>query len=108
MSLFGQYIKERENKEIIETDQGFATYFYLNDGVYIENIYVAPDYRHLKGASKLADQIAELAKAKGYSKMYGSVAPSTNNSTDSLKVLLGYGFQLQSAEHNFISFVKEI
>lgn len=108
MSLFGQYISEREGKEIVEDNQGFATYFYVNDGVYIENIYVSPDFRQAGVASKYADQIAELAKAKGYKKMYGSVAPSKKGSTASLKVLFAYGFELESAAQNAIIVVKEI
>lgn len=108
MSLFAQYIKERENKEIVESEEGFATYFYLNDGVYIENIYVREDSRNKGTASKFADCIAQVAKSKGFSKMYGSVIPTTNNSTDSLKVLLSYGFRLDSAVNNAIIMVKDL
>ena len=108
MSLYGSYLKERENKEIVESDQGFATYTYLNDGVYIEDIYVHPDHRQSHIASTFADQIANIAKEKGFKKMYGSVVPSTNHSTESVKVLFAYGFRLYSSEKNFILFVKEI
>lgn len=108
MSLFGQYISEREGKEIVEDSQGFATYFYVNDGVYIENIFVDKDFRHSGIASKYADQIAKIAKDKGFSKMYGSVRPSANGSTPSLKVLLSYGFSLHSSAVDAIVMVKEI
>lgn len=108
MSLFGKYIAEREGKEIVEDAQGFATYCYLSDGVYIQDLYVDPDFRQKGCASKYADQVAEIAKAKGYTKMYGTVMPSASNSTDSLKVLLAYGFKLQSAAQNGIVLVKDI
>lgn len=108
MSLFGQYIKEREGKEIVEDDTGFATYFYINEGVYIQDIYVHPDHRHTGAASKLADQIAAIAKAKGNTKMYGSIMPTAKNSTASLKALLAYGFSLESAHNNAIVMVKGI
>lgn len=108
MSLFAQYIAEREGKEIVEDNQGFATYFYVDDGVYIENIYTCPDFRHVGVAASYADRIAAIAKAKGYKKMYGTAVPSTKGCTDSVKVLLAYGFRVHSAEHNAIIFVKEI
>ena len=107
-SLYAQYLKERESKEILEDETGFATYTFVQDGVYIENIYTHPDYRQSGVASKFADKIAEIAKAKGYKKMYGSVVPTANNSTASLKVLLAYGFRLDSAQPNAIFMIKDI
>lgn len=108
MSLYAQYINERENKQILETEQGFATYSFTKDGVYIEDIFVSKDYRHNNVASQLADQIIEIAKQKGCTKVFGSVVPSANNSTISLKVLLSYGFKLNSSTNNFILMSKEI
>lgn len=108
MSLFASYIKERENKDIIETDKGFATYYFVNDGCYIQDIYVNPDHRKECVAADMADQIASIAKEKGCDKLYGSVSPSANGSTSSLKVLLAYGFSLHSAANNFIVMVKDI
>lgn len=108
LSLFGAYIKERENKDIIETDYGFATYSFTPNGCYIEDIYVSPDFRHSKLASEMADKITAIAKEKGVKRLIGSVVPSANNSTASLKVLLGYGFKLESATNNFIVFTKDI
>ena len=108
MSLFGQYIYERQNKSILEDEFGFATYYFQNDCCYIEDIYVVKEKRKENIASKYADKIAEEAKAKGMKYLVGSVKPSTNGSTVSLKVLLGYGFQLVAAQEDFIWFKKEI
>ena len=108
MSLFGDYIKERLNKEIVESDVGLCTYFFVQDGVYIEDLYVRPEYRKGHIASELADQVAEIARQKGYTKMYGSVVPSSKGSTSSLKVLLAYGMELESAQQNAIIMSKGI
>src|SRR5438105_356331 len=97
MTLYGNYIKERLNHHIIETDKAFATYSFESEGVYVHDIYTHSDYRHEHLATKLADQIAEIAKQKGIHKMFGSVVPSANHSTESLKVLLAYGFRLRSS-----------
>lgn len=61
-----------------------------------------------KAASQIADKIVTIAQAKGLKKLFGSVSPSANNSTISLKVLLAYGFQLSSSSNNFILMEKAI
>ena len=108
MSLFGQYIYERQNKCILENEFGFATYYFQNDCCYIEDIYVVREKRKSGLASEMADKIAEEAKSKGMKYLIGSVKPSTSGSTASLKVLLAYGFQLVSAQEDFIWFKKEL
>lgn len=108
MSLFASYIQERLGKHIVESDKGFATYSFVATGVYIEDLYVCPDERHSGEASRMADQIAAIAKAKGLNRMYGTIKPSANHSTSSLKVLLAYGFQLLEAGPDALVLVKEI
>lgn len=108
MSLQAQYAKERENIETLESEIGFATYYFLEDGCYIKDIYVHPDHRKSGEASRLANEIAVMAKEKGSKKLYGTVCPSANGSTESLKVLLAYGFRLDSCISNLIAMVKEI
>lgn len=108
MSLYAQYIKERDNKNIIEDEKGFATYCFIKDGTYIQDIYVHPDHRHSHVASQYADKIAQIAREKGHTKLFGSVRPSANFSTESLKVLLAYGFRIDSAAQDAIFLVKEI
>lgn len=108
MSLYSNYIQERTNKRIIETDKGYATYINYEDGIFIEDIYVLPEFRKTGEASKLADKITDIAKQNGYKQIFGAVCPSANGSTDSLKVLLAYGFKLKSSIENYIYFYKEI
>lgn len=108
MTNFARYIYEREGKQIIEDQNGFATFCYITDACYIEDIYVVPDKRKSGIAAGYADQIAAAAKSKGISRLLGSVKPSANGSTESTKVLLSYGFKLLSSTNDFIYFVKEL
>lgn len=109
-SLYAKYLKERNDDEIVETEKGFASYRYINDGksVYLTDIYVLPEFRKENVASMIADEIALIAKSKGATEMIGTVVPTANNSTSSLKVLLGYGMTLQSASNNCIVFKKDL
>lgn len=112
MSMYASYLMEKTSDLIKETDQGFATYRYLESygqpTVYIVDIFILPDFRKGGWASTIADNIVEEAKSRGCTRLIGSVVPSTKNSTDSLKVLLGYGMLLESASSDFIVFSKEI
>lgn len=107
-SLFAQYIKERGGKEIIESDKGFATYYYVNNGCYIEDIFVKEEHRKSGEASRLADQISEIARSKDCRYLYGTVCPSANGATSSLKVLLAYGFSLDNSINNLIVLKKDL
>jgi len=56
----------------------------------------------------MADQVAVIAKEKGFNKLYGSVVPTAKGSSESLKVLFAYGMRLDSAGPNAIITVKDI
>lgn len=107
-SHYAQYILEREGTEIVEDEYGFATYKFLNDGAYIVDIYVHPDYRNNSVASAYADKIADIARSKGLPRLYGSVATKAKAATASLKVLLAYGFSVHSTTPEMIYMSKEI
>lgn len=109
-SMYAQYLTERTPDLILETEKGFATYRYLEDQktVYIVDIFVLPEFRKKGVAANIADQIVSEAKGKGYTKLLGSVVPTTKRSTRSMKVLFGYGMILESATNNFILLKKEI
>lgn len=108
MSLYGKYIKERLGREIIETEHAFITFYQYEDGYYVENVYVDPDYRKTGIASSLVDEVAEIAINAGYKKLYVSVVPSANGSNDSMRAILAYGFKLNSSANNFILLKKEL
>lgn len=110
MSFYADYLKERTEDRIMETDFGFATYRYLNEGktVYIIDIFVAPDFRKLGRATELADMIVTEAKRGRCSELIGTVVPSTRGSTESIKVLIAYGMHLHQASNNLVVFRKVI
>ncbi len=110
VSLYAEYLKERTDDCILESEYGFATYRYLDSGatVYIVDIYTTPEARQKGEASKLANAICEEAAKKGATKMIGTVQASAKGSTLSLTALLGYGMALQSVANDVIIMRKEI
>lgn len=107
-SNYAKYIKEREGKNIIEDEHGFATYLFQDDFVYIEDIYVVPESRKLNKASKYADEICKIAKNDGYSKAMGTVNVLAAGATRNVTVLIKYGFEITSTNDNIIYFMKSI
>lgn len=107
-SHYAQYIQERAGKSIIENENGFATYVELEDGIYIEDIYVVPEKRNAKVASEFGQKIELIAKELGYKKLFGSVATNVNGTTESIKKLINYGFEFYNCNSDMIYFIKEI
>lgn len=108
MNKLAKYLKEREDMDSIETDYGFVIYKITGDNVYLRDIYVEEQFRQVNHCYKLADKVVEIAKEQGCKTMTGSVAVLAKNPEISIKTLLGYGMSIQSANNNFLVFVKEI
>ncbi len=114
MSHYADYVRERLGKRIYEDDHGFAVYFDTEHPewgtvCYIEDIFVVPSRRRDHAATVMADEIAAVAKERGVKMLMGSVNPKTNGATASLKVLLGYGMQLDHVSADgLIFFVKSL
>jgi predicted GNAT superfamily acetyltransferase len=107
-SLYAQYLKDREEYEIVENEFGFATYKVFENEVYIRDIYVVPEKRKVGMAKTMADQVCFYAKQKGAQKLIGSVDITASGATDSLKVLLAYGMSIQSLNGSMIYLFKMI
>lgn len=109
MSMFAEYFKEFCGDETIETSNGFAVFRYLNDKqVYIVHIFVTYECREEGEASAIADMVVEAAKKRGCSELIGTVVPSANHASRSMRVLLGYGMTPYAIDGNMVCFRKDI
>src|ERR1700722_19093300 len=96
MSLYKEYIEELGLKHMYETEKGFALYSFLDDGIYLEDLYVSKEFRGQDIAKELADKVASIGKEKGHKKLYGSVLTTINNSSRNLQIFLHYGMKLET------------
>jgi len=112
--MYADYLKEREDKEILEDEQGFVIYGYncvpglTFAHVYIQDVYTKPEHRQKGVAKKLADKVAQMAKDQGHTSLLGSVDGTANNAHESLLVLIAYGMKLFHVEGSMIWMIKEI
>jgi GNAT superfamily N-acetyltransferase len=107
-SLYAQYIKEREDFEIIETDKGFATYKIFGEECYLRDIYVSPENRRSHVGLHFLEGIEEKAREAGCKYIAGTVSQISNGKTDSLIAILKAGFKLHSSTNEKIVLVKEL
>ena len=108
MSLYGDYIKEREGKEIVESGHGFASYKIIGQECHVGDVYIKPEFRKAGIASDFGDEIVKRAREAGCNFLIATVAPSLKGATISLISQLAYGFELHSAHEDFIILKKEI
>lgn len=108
VDMYSEYLKELGAKFLFKNDKGFVIYSFTEDNLYVEEIYILPEYRGKKEFSKIADSIIAIAKQKECKKLLGSVVPSINNSSRNVSIMLAYGFKIISASNNFIVFEKEV
>lgn len=102
MHLYAAYLQEREAFELLHTPEAWASYKCQGDECYIRDIYVSPEARRTNIAASLTDQITIIAKERGCKYLTGTCVPSTNGSTQSLRAMLAYGFNIHSAHQDLI------
>ena len=110
MSLYGEYIKERENKHIIENEYSFVTFEIKKPYIYLGDMYIKPEYRGEKESHKLADKVAEVGKESGCTHMMTSICTIANNWGASERVIDLYGFKFfrEDVLNHMIYYIKEI
>lgn len=108
MSMWAEYIKERQDAESLESDIGFVTYQINKTECFINDMYVKPEYRKSNKASDLIRQLSAIAKAAGCTEITATVCPSANNSTQALHAALHIGFRLKASGNNYVLISKEI
>jgi ribosomal protein S18 acetylase RimI-like enzyme len=109
MSLYGNYIKEREDKDIVESDKGFATFLVLNNGeCYLQDLYVVPEYRKSGLAIDMTNEVVRIAKERGCNRLVGSVCVDDKFATHNMRIFLKYGMEIYKNSGTIIFLKKEI
>ena len=107
-NLYSLYLAEKEGKETLEIpDVGFITYKILGEVCHICIIYVKPLHRNAQNARNLVRAVIE--KAGPNCKSLTAVCnTSQTNTTNTLKILLHYGFEVVGVERNDILLYKDL
>lgn len=109
MSLWADYVKEREGLDVLEKDYGFVCYkFFLPDECFVQAIYIRPQDRKNGIGTQLAKELEEMAREKGCKIMTCKIDHLEMNATLSLQAILSYGFKVIAADKQVIYLAKEM
>jgi len=106
--MYKDYLLEREGAQVVEAPGGFAIYKLLNEGTYLQDIYVEPKLRQKGVGQHLLDSVVDKARQQGHTFVLGSCDINANGATTSMKAILGSGFNVQSINGTMIYFKKDI
>lgn len=108
MSLYAEYVKEREGKETLEDAHSFITYKVLGEEMYIADLYVRPGKRHAKFVGKINARLEAVAKQKGCKYLTCSIWKNAKNGVACLGPILKSGFTFVKEIGNDLYFAKEL
>lgn len=108
MSLYADYIAEREGYHTIEDETFFVTFKKLGDALYVRDLYIAPEYRGNRMSTDVGNLTIELAKEFGCKALLTSVDKGTVNWERNREMILQFGYKQISEDGDFIQFQKEL
>lgn len=102
MSLWGDYIKEKYNKNTIETDVGFVTYKIVSEGkeFYVDDIYIKPEFRGTGSVLSFICDLIKIVEENGCDRVTCCVFATSNNCEEPLIWLLKMGFKIATILEN--------
>jgi len=102
------YLSEKEGKETLEIpNEGFVTYKVVGDVCHICVIYVKPDKRNARIARDLMKAVLQKCQHRCKA-ITAACFTKQNNTTNTLKILLAYGFEVVGVEDQDILLYKDI
>lgn len=108
MSLYAQYLKEREDCEVLENEFGFLAYRITpGHGCFIRDFFTVPEERGKGHGKALWAELQMLAQKHDCTDFVAQVDTRTKTANESLNIILAHGFRVVSAEENRIFLFKE-
>lgn len=114
MSMYEHYLMERRDLRVWRTDNAFLTWKPTDDnGVWIADIYVAPEARRTLVGTHLTDAFVVWLQQNMPScqRLYGTVDFTANHPELGLMSMLKYGFRVKGRAFNegtCLMLVKEL
>ena len=107
-SLYAQYLEEKTDRKILESEHGFVTYEITGEVCYIADIFTVREERLGGLAIQMCMQVGQIAKAAGCKVVIGTVQVENKKATEGLKACLAMGMTLQKAENGTVYLIREL
>lgn len=108
MTLYAEYIKEREGFECLEYERSFITFRIDGKCCYIRDCYIKDGFRKSGLLRMMCQSVADLAKDRGCDHLLISVCPVLPGCDEMVQKLIHFGCKLHTSVHNLIYYKREI
>jgi hypothetical protein len=110
MELFKEYLKERENKEVIENEYGFLIYkiFGKDKECFIADFYIRPAFRKTVVVGNFINELKKIGLEHGCETMTACLQVSDAGHKRTLLAALKLGFNIISANNNSMVILKNL
>lgn len=107
-TLYAKYIKQRENAEVLETDKGFVVYKFIEDEIFIKEIFIDESNRQSGVCRELVTKLEDIARINNKKIITGKIFLNDPNCNQTLIAALLIGFKVIRADQDIILILKEI
>lgn len=108
--MYADYLKERLGKILVQKATGFFIVSYRGDALYLEDIYIKPEFRHTGEAQRFSDECYQMALKLKLKFLIGSVNIDAKGAEYSARIILENGFKFHEMDEkeNMIYFKKPV
>jgi hypothetical protein len=107
-SLYGKYIAEREQKQILEMDSGFISYKIMGPECFMADMYIVPEKRSGWCFRDLMKEIERTALSQGCKVLTANIDLRDQGKDHTLASALRIGFKVISANGDVLLIAKKI
>lgn len=107
-SLYEQYIKERENLDVIKTDKGFICYRIEFPYCWINDYFVSKEFRQQGHGYFLANQVFEICKGAGVKAVFCQTDDNASGCALSRFTIENFGFEAVSVNKTITKYKMEV
>lgn len=108
MEMFKEYLKERENKEVIENEYGFLVYKIFDKECFLADFYIKPAFRKTFVVGDFVSQLEVIAKDNGCECITAQIQIADKGHKVTLSAAFKLGFNIVSSNNNAIIIMKEV
>jgi GNAT superfamily N-acetyltransferase len=109
MKFYKDYISERLGQSLLETSAGFVAYKCTPPECFINEFYIAQEFRKEKqGSKELLEKLEQIAIDEGCAFISGVVYIEDPGSSRTLKAAFKQGFKIKAAQNNSVVVVKKV
>ena len=107
-TLYAKYMKERQNAEILENENGFIVYGIGGEECFLMEIYIEPSSRGGPTLKRLMDTLSDIAMECGCKSISATIHVVDPHATKTIASAIKIGFEIKVAQNGIIIIAKNL